>query len=211
MTVTIYGFPESTYVQTVRLVCLEKGLDHVLTMDSMQEWVSAPDVKAKTPHPFGKVPAIRHGDHSLFETSAICRFLDEVGDGVPLFGRDTWERAQVEQWISAINGYLYDALIRKFVLVYAGAKYFGRSLDRDALDGALPAIRKHLALLDDTYGDRDYLAGESLSAADLFLAPLIAYLSGTPEGPDLLGEASNVRRAHDVVAQRKNYASILPG
>ena len=32
-------------------------------------------------HPWGKVPVARDGDFELFETAAICRYIDEKFDG----------------------------------------------------------------------------------------------------------------------------------
>ena len=67
-------------------------------------------------HPFGKIPAMRHGDVTLFETSAIARYIDETFPGPRLQPADPRERAVMNQWISACNHYFYSDVIRRYVL-----------------------------------------------------------------------------------------------
>src|SRR5262249_5081850 len=61
----IIGSARSTYVQAVRMVCEEKGIDYVWTETALR----APEIRAI--HPFGKMPVLRHGDFHLFESQAI--------------------------------------------------------------------------------------------------------------------------------------------
>jgi len=72
----------------------------------------------------------------------------------------------------------------------------------------VPAIRKGLATLEAGYGGRDYLAGETLSLADIILAPAIAGLGLFPEGADLLGGCPNVRRAHAAMTARESWRKL---
>lgn len=65
--VVIYGFAQSSYVRTTRLVCEEKGVAYEL---APVEFGSPAHLEL---HPFGKIPAFRHGDLVLHETSAIAR------------------------------------------------------------------------------------------------------------------------------------------
>ena len=54
--VKLYGFPQSTYVRTARLACEEKGVAYEIVP-------SQPDSSENLAvHPFGKVPAMSHGD-----------------------------------------------------------------------------------------------------------------------------------------------------
>jgi glutathione S-transferase len=52
---------------------------------------------------FGKVPALRNGDLTIFETAAIMRYVDEAFDGPQLQPPDPESRVQIEQWLSLIN------------------------------------------------------------------------------------------------------------
>ena len=72
----LYGFPQSSYVRTARLACEEKGVAYEIVPTQ----IGSPENLAV--HPFGKIPAMSHGDFKCYETAAICRYVDEarVGD-----------------------------------------------------------------------------------------------------------------------------------
>jgi len=55
----ILGSLRSSYTRVVRMVCEEKGIDHILT----ETQLGAPEIRAI--HPFGKMPVLRHGDFTL--------------------------------------------------------------------------------------------------------------------------------------------------
>ena len=77
-TLEIIGAPQSNFVRTARIACMEKGLPYTLAPARSH----SPDVDAI--HPFGKIPAMRHGDLSLYETKAICSYIDLAFGGPPL-------------------------------------------------------------------------------------------------------------------------------
>ena len=80
--VILYGPEWSAYTRTVRLVLQEKEIDYVLEdVDFSNGIMPAEHFKL---HPFGKVPVLRHGEYTLYETSAICRYLDAAFDGIAL-------------------------------------------------------------------------------------------------------------------------------
>ena len=74
-TLEIIGAPQSNFVRTARIACMEKGVPYTLTPARPH----TPDVDAI--HPFGKIPVMRHGDLSLCETKAICTYIDLAFEG----------------------------------------------------------------------------------------------------------------------------------
>ena len=72
-TVTIFGFPQSTFVRTVRMTCEEKGVPY--SLESV-EWGAA---SHRTRHPFLRIPAFQHGNFALYESLAIARYVDRPG------------------------------------------------------------------------------------------------------------------------------------
>ena len=64
---------------------------------------------------------------------------------------------------------------------------------------------QYLAALDKAYGTSDWLAGGALSMADLFVAPILAYVERMPEGPSLLAAVPNVRRAQATLRRRESF------
>jgi glutathione S-transferase len=202
--IVIFGFPQSSYVRTVRMVCEEKGVSYELSLIKPGSQVS-PSV-----HPFGRVPAIQHGDLHLYEASAIARYIDEVFPGPSLVPATPRARAVMEQWISAINAYLYDDLIRKYVFPYIFPQGAEGKPDRTAIDAALPHLRRDLHTMDQALAGAEWLAGDTLSLADLFAAPILAYTSMFPEGQAVLSDCPNMKRVGAAMTARPSYVKTTP-
>tara|TARA_R110002096_G_scaffold427596_1_gene638422 strand:+ start:116 stop:784 length:669 start_codon:yes stop_codon:yes gene_type:complete len=215
MTITIYGLPFSTYTCTVMMTCIEKGAEFALDagdISSIKQLKKSPHIDR---HPFGKMPAIEDGTHVLYETSAICRYIDEKFDGPSLFPSTnsldgTYQRAQVEQWISAASAYFDNCIIRQFVLQYVFPRGEDKEPDRAVIDKTIPIIRRNLEILNIQYGTRDTLVGDSITLADLFFAPILHYLSITGEGQELMRHAPNVQRGLDVMKERQSFKQAFP-
>ena len=77
-TLIIHGIPLSTYVRTCRMACMEKGVPYELDPVMPQ----SPEQLAM--QPWGSVPAMTHGDVRMYESLAICNYIDSAFDGPPL-------------------------------------------------------------------------------------------------------------------------------
>ncbi len=200
----LLGHPLSNYTRAARIAFEEKGIAYELTPSRPH----SPEMTAV--HPWGKMPGLRLGDESLYETSAILHYVEEVYPGPALMPSDPLARARVEQWISVFNAYLDRPIVREYIAAYLFPSGPDGKPDRAKIEAAVPEIRKGLAVLETGYGGRDYLVGDSLTLADILLAPAMAYLGMFPEGADLLGSCPNVRRAHAMIAARPSFAATKP-
>lgn len=153
--ITIFGFAPSTYTQTALLVAAEVGADADVAP------VAFGQASHLALHPYAKMPAMRRGELELYETLAIASYLDRAFDG-GLEPSDPVARARMMQWISVALDYAYDALVRPM---------HDDEPSADAISGAA----KQLKLLDEGLGDGPWLAGGSMSLADLFLYPMVEY------------------------------------
>ena len=155
--VEIFGFGGSTCVRTALMVCEEKGVEHaVVPLDFGA-------ASHRTLHPFLKIPAMRHGKVSPFETAAIATYVDAIGPGPALQPDRAEDRALMWQWVSSSIDHLYDPFVRS-ALSDGGdsaAAQESRQNAFEAIEGALAGHR--------------FFAGEALSLADLFIAPMIAF------------------------------------
>ncbi len=95
----VYGFPRSTYVNIVRLVLTHKEVPYVF--HDLEPVMGKPEHLAL--HPFNRVPILRHGDFTVYETSAIASYIDEAFEGPRLTPQDVCERARMNQWIGSAN------------------------------------------------------------------------------------------------------------
>ena len=203
-TVTVYGDARSSYVRTVRMALSEKGVAY------SHEPVAPHSEKVVAICPFGRVPAFRDGEFTLYETTAIVRYIDECFDGPALVAGSPWARARMEQYVSLINCHGYDAMIRRYVLQYVFPKGANGDPDRAVIEKAVPDIKAQLEVLDQAYGARNVLVGETVTLADLLLAPIIFYLQQFAEGKTLLAAAPNVARAHAAMAERESFKATAP-
>lgn len=198
-TITLYGSAPSTYVRSARMFCEEKGVDHAL-----EEPANGP------PHPFGKIPVMKHGDLTLYETAAIGRYVDEAFDGPALQPADAAGRAAMTQWMSVLVDYVYGTVVRGLVIPRLVHARQGKPVDEDAIRETVPAIAKHLAILDTGLDGQDHFAGGAPTLADWLIEPVITYVKFTPEGENLLAETPNLAAWHERMASRPSFAATLP-
>ncbi len=114
--ITLFGFPRSVYVQMAGLVLTHKEVPY--KFHDLEQEMGGPTHLAL--HPFDRVPILRHGDFTLYETSAIAAYIDEAFDGPKLTPGDPQQRGRMNQWISAVNAYYYQVLEREL----SGGKAF---------------------------------------------------------------------------------------
>ena len=206
----IIGVDMSPFVRTVRIACEEKGVQYDLTYvyESGMEGLKSEAHLAL--HPFGRMPALRHEDFVLFETSAICRYINDTFEGPALVPGERRQAALMEQWISAHAGYVIQQLGRDYVVQYAFPKGPDGTPDMAAINEALPIVRERLKILNTALKDGPYFLGETPYIADFLLLPIIDYVAAMPEGPELLGAAPNVARFRDAFSKRESYSATLP-
>ncbi|SJZ34301.1 glutathione S-transferase [Enhydrobacter aerosaccus] len=196
--IKIHGMQPSTFTRTVRMACHEKGIDYELIQ-------TPPGDGVRALNPFGKIPAITHGDFVLYESAAILRYLDRSFAGPKLWPDEARAAALVDQWVAAISDSLlhsaqfYMATRFKLLTFPPGMaqKFFDRTRE------ILPAFERQL-------GATRFLAGEGVSAADLSFAPIFAYFPDVPELKALADTMPNCQRWAGEIAQRSSFKMTEP-
>lgn len=176
---TLWGFDGSTYVRTVKMLLAEKA---VTDFKQVPINVLAGDPKTAehmARHPFGKVPVLDHDGLRILETSAIVRYLNDVLPGKSLVPASPKDRARMDMMISVIDSYGYGAFVGGVAAYHLFPDFVGGKNDAMRKAG-LENGRKVIDLAMKTKGSSDFLAGD-LSLADLYLAPIVFYVSLTPD------------------------------
>jgi len=181
---TLWGFDGSTYVRTVKMLLAEKKFTDFeqVPLNVLSGEPRSPEHLAR--HPFGKVPVLDHDGMRILETSAIVRYLNDVLPGTSLVPATPKDRARMDMVIGLLDSYGYGALIGGIAAYHLFPDFVGGKNDamRNAgIENAHKVI--HLAMK--TKGESMFIAGD-LSLADLFLAPVVFYVSLTPDFADLL-------------------------
>ncbi len=198
--IIVYGPPQSTYVRTVRMLCEEKNAPYELQAIEMHSRAH------RALHPFTRVPVCRCDGELLYETGAICTYLNAVLPGPSLVPARPLEQAHMQRWMSIVSDYAYPTMIRELVLPRVGRRKVDDSVMRDALAESV----RQLALADDELASRAWLAGAAPSLADLYLAPIVAYLMAFPDVAAALADKPNLQKWFAAIGARRSFAATAP-
>jgi glutathione S-transferase len=170
----VFGHPMSTCTRKVLTVLAEKGhkADFVLVDLTKGEHKQGDHLARQ---PFGQVPTLDDDGFSLYESRAICRYLDETLPGPKLHGADAKSRAVIEQWVS-VETSNFTPHAMKIIMQLFFAPMMGKEPDqatvasgREGLDRVLPVMERQLA-------KTPYIAGKEFTVADIGFLPYIDYL-----------------------------------
>ena len=115
------------------------------------------------------------------------------------------------QIVSVIDSYAYPALIGKCVWQRMVMPMIGQATDEGVINEAMPRIECSVTALEDLADPSGpYLCGSAPSLADLHVAPVMAYFSGTPEGQSLLAKSPKLSRWWEVMKARPSMAKTQP-
>ncbi len=204
----LHGPDDSTYVRTARLVLAEKGVSYELNhVDFLQGGMPAEQLARQ---PFAKVPAFEHDGFQLYECFAIARYVDEAFRGPRLQPDEPHERARMTQIFGIIDSYTYGPTVGQLVIQRLVVPMMGGEPDEAAITAALPAVETAMSVLEGLLGQNSHLAGPDLSLADLHLAPIFAYFTGTPESGPILENKPGLRRWWDAVSVRDSMTKTAP-
>lgn len=123
-------------------------------------------------NPRGQVPVLVEGGNTVCETLAVLAYLDAAHPAPPLFGSGPAETARVWQTISECDAYLRGPVGQITRPLFRGK---GDAFAEQIAEAAGP-VRAELAQLETTLSARPWLAGETLSAADLATYPVVMQL-----------------------------------
>ena len=131
----------------------------------------------KTKNPAGQTPALELDDGVVIsEITAICEYLDEVGQGPSLLGDTAEQRAVTRMWTRRIDINVCEPLTNGF-RYSQGLPLFQdriRCLPQAADDLKLLA-KENLAWLDGLIAGRDFIAGDKISLADILLFVFLGF------------------------------------
>jgi len=175
----VYGFQRSTYVNIIRLILMHK--DVAYTFHDLETVMGKAEHLAL--HPFNRVPILKHGDFTVYETSAIASYVDEAFSGPRLTPQDVRTRARMNQWVSAVNSYYYPYMIYHVTHERLVFPELGIASDEKVVAHALPKVELALGVMErELSHGQDFLLGSEVTLADFFILPSTFAFSLTEEG-----------------------------
>jgi glutathione S-transferase len=181
---TLHHFPLDPASRQARLALTEKRLAYG---DQIERYWERPASLAAL-NPSGLTPVLveRDGDHQIVvcESHAILEHLEERYPETPLLSKSPQERAEarrLSQWFerqfdAEVNGYLLREKMEKRLHGLG-------SPDHAAMRSGRDALRRHLRVVEDLLGVRNWLAGDALSIGDFAAAAhlsVIDYFGDVP-------------------------------
>jgi glutathione S-transferase len=186
----IHTVPGSPYGRAVLATLEEKGARYRLAPVAPGTLKSEPHTSR---HPFGRVPVLEHDGFLLYETQAILRYLDRVLPSPALTPADPRAAGRMDQLMNVCDWYLFQGVgnVIAFQRVIK-PRLMGQPADEAAVAQAMPKAHAVFAELSRLLGGSAHLAGDTVSLADLMVAPQLDFLGLTPEWAPLTEQRTNL-------------------
>ena len=176
----IYQFPLCPFSRTVRLLLAEKGVAYELIRENPWERREA----FEDLNPAGRTPVLHNPEKqiTLADSRAICEYFEETVDKSPMINGTAVGRAEIRRLVAMFDENFYSAVTQPLLeermkkrLVYR------QSPDSRVLREAMRLANEHLYYIDFLIDHRPWLAGSTMSLADLTAAAQLSvadYLGG---------------------------------
>lgn len=173
----LYSFPGAPNPRRVLIFAAEKGINlDIVNVDLMGGEIKKPPFLEKNPS--GKIPVLELDDGTcLAESVAISRYLESVVPEPNLFGNDPLETAIIEMHHRHIehelNLYIGQAWVNGPIVAQMGII---EPIEAMRLRGE-GAARNYYRRLNDELANREYIAGDRFTIADISAFCMIEFAS----------------------------------
>jgi len=176
----LYQFPLCPFSRKVRLLMSEKGIGYELWREN--PWERRDEFSEM--NPAVRTPVLHDPERrvTLADSRAICEYFEETVDKNPMINGTATNRAEIrrlvalfdENFYNDVTGPLLNERMKKRIVLR-------QSPDSTALRMAMKLAHEHLEYIDYLIDNRPWLAGATMSLADLAAAAQISvadYLGG---------------------------------
>jgi glutathione S-transferase len=144
----------SPYGHRVEMALIEKNIPY----EKEEIILSAAPEKFKKDSPLGHVPILYVGDKPLFESIAICEYLEEAFSTNPLHPKDPYARSWHRGWMEFSNGLIAGV----FNMIFAQ--------NQESFDIKKAEVSERLAILNRNLKFNPYFDGQKFSLVDVCMA-----------------------------------------
>ncbi|KAJ7146949.1 glutathione S-transferase-like protein [Mycena epipterygia] len=203
----LYGMKQATCTRRVATVLHELKVPfELIEVDLMKGEHKSPAYLEK--QPFGQIPYIDDDGFILYETRAICRYIATKYPKSGLIPTEAKAHALFEQ-AAAVEICNFDPSAVKIVSETVMKPMFGMPTDPESVPPQVEILDKKLDAYNVILGKQRYLAGDSLTLADLFHLPYAPLLA--KGGIDIMTKKSNVARWYKELIARPSWLAYLDG
>ena len=234
MTIQLYHANISSCSQKVRIALAEKGVPFTGTVLNLRAGDQYEPAYRKL-NPGAVVPTLVNGNDVIIESTVINEYIDETFAGPALKPASPAGRAGMRCWTKQLDETLHPAIIVLSFCIAFRNDFLAKTADemtafysrmnnpekekfyREAIaqgidhPGFIPAVNRYRRLLADmevALAQREWLAGNSFSLADIGIIPYITRLEHLGLAGMWAGKA-NVTAWYDRTRQRPSYQSAV--
>ena len=167
--ITIYGRATSSNVQLVMWTIGELGLEHErLDYGHKHGGTDTPEYLAM--HPLGRVPVLKEGELTMFESGAIARYLCEKHGSAPFRPAKLEDRARLDVWCEWMKATVAPMFAQP---IFWSLLKFKAGEGGETVQAAADALKPQMLALEDRIGNGPWMAGDNFTFADLWIEHLL--------------------------------------
>jgi len=204
----------STCTRRVLTTLEEKGIPYNFTNIDIFQGQHKTQEYLENEQPFGQIPVLHdnQNDYRIYESRAICRYLDDVvpshhEGGHDLVPKQPELRGHVEQWISLEMSHYKSAETLVAELLFSRMR--GKEPNEVNIAENKQKLISFLQILDRHLEGRSYLVGHRFTLADLVFLPYTQYLLSVEEYATLYGSFGNVARWWQTISSRPSWQKVI--
>lgn len=192
----LYGAPGSVFVRKPHILLQEKQIDFIVDPINLYEYTHDEFKKAS---PLNKIPALRDGNFTLADSSAICAYIDKKYPNPSFYPNDPESYGQALWYEEYADTILFQAIAPCYYQTVLVRLYHHREPDKEAINTALDKqLPKVASYLENELINKQFLVGNQFTIADVSVVSMFMnmYLSGFPLNPVYWPNLSRYLESH---------------
>jgi glutathione S-transferase len=176
---SLYQFPLCPFSRKIRLLLSEKNIPFDLVRED--PWTASDHFFNL--NPAGRTPVIVHQEKNVVipDSRAIAEYFEETVDRNPMINGTATQRAEIRRLVALFDENFYADVTAPLLSERMKKRILRQPPDSGALRNAMKMAHGHLDYLDWLIDNRPWVAGSTMSLADLAAAAQISvadYLGG---------------------------------
>lgn len=180
----LYGAPASVFVRKPRILLQEKRIEFAVDPINLYEYIHDEFRQAS---PLQKIPALRDGDFTLADSSAICTYIEKKYPDPRFYPDDPQDYGKALWYEEYADTVLFQAIAPCYYQTVLVPLYHRREPDKKAINTALNTqLPKVASYLEDELIAKQFLVGNQFTIADVAVVSMFMnmYLSGFQLDPE---------------------------
>ena len=206
--IKLYGYLKATCTMRVLILLEELKLPYQLhKIDLLQREQKDPEyIKIQ---PFGKVPALDDNGFIIFESRCIIKYLSKKYDKNSIMnGTNFEEETLIDNWLE-VEGQNFNPPIASIVFEKVFKKMLGFDTDSYAVVRGLQQLHQVLDVYEKILSQREYIAGENFTLADISHMPYSYFLYEVADLKEPFEIHPNVFKWYKKIIGRDSWNKIL--